>query len=176
MLHHALVLLGALSQAPIVAVVPAALEGSDVCLVVQTTGSHLCAENLGARPQILLFSEPSVGFRAARVLAPGERALFAVPEALASTFRMEAFDGSSLSGPSTGSISLDELRLRDGDTVFGVLDATGLALVGVDDAAIATIPTGPSLYATLTHVPAPIPSADRRPATRRIEKRPLPPV
>ncbi len=176
MLLPALALLGSLAQAPAPTPVPTALAGADVRLALQATPSYFVAENLCTAPQLLLFSEPTTGYRAARLLAPGERALFALPAGLAPSFRIEAFEGASPLGRSTGAFSLDDLREHGGDAVFGVDTAGGLTLVELRGGALAEVSTGPSLYQSSAHVPVPVPSADRRPPTRRIEKRPLPPV
>jgi hypothetical protein len=176
MLLYALALLGTLAQAPAPTAVPAALAGADVRLALQATTSYFVAENLCTAPQLLLFSEPISGYRAARLLAPRERALFALPAGLAPSFRLEAFEGGSPLGRSTGAFSLDDLREHGGDAVFGVAAEGGLTLVEVHRGTLAEVSTGPSLYPRIAHVPVPVPSADRRPPTRRIEKRPLPPV
>jgi hypothetical protein len=176
MLLTALALLGSLTQAPAPAALPAQLAARDVRIVVQASSSHLVAENHAATPQLLLFSEPSVGFRAARLLAPGERASFALPEGLAPGFRMEAFDGATPASRSTGSFAVDDVRAHTDTMIVGVGAEQRVALLFVEGAAEVELATGPSLYPALAHVPAPIPSVDRRPATRRIERRPLPPV
>lgn len=176
MLVTVLALLGSLAQAPAPIAVPTALAGADVRLALQATATCFVAENLCQSPQILLFCEPLAGYRAVRLLAPGERALFALPAGLAPSFRLEAFEGWSLLGRSTGAFSLDDLREHGGDAVFGIGGEGGLTLVEVGGGAPSELSTGPSLYPNIAHVPVPVPSADRRPATRRIEKRPLPPV
>jgi hypothetical protein len=176
MLLSVLALLGSLSQAPAATAVPIALAGSDVRLVLQATASYFVAENLCPTPQLLLFCEPTAGYRAARLLAPGERALFALPAGLAPSFRVEAFDGESPLGRSTGAFSLDDLRERGSAAIFGVGSESGLTLVDARSGGLEELQTGPSLYPRIAHVPVPVPSADRRPPTRRIERRPLPPV
>ncbi|MEZ6016371.1 MAG: hypothetical protein R3F49_14735 [Planctomycetota bacterium] len=184
MLLTALALISSFTQAPGPVELPAALAGADVRLVVQASWSHVSAENLGATPQLLLFSEPSVGFRSARKLAPGERVTFALPDSVAPTFRMEAFEGPTLRSASTGSFSLADLGAATGEAAFGVRHPHELQLVEVNGATLTRVATGTSLLPSATsgsatgaaHVPTPIPTEDRRPATRRIEKRPLPPV
>lgn len=176
MLLTALALLGSISQSPAPAALPPAIAARDVRLVVQASSTHLVAENLGAAPQLLLFSEPAVGFRAARFLAPGERATFPLPDGLATTFRLEAFEGPWPVTRSTGTFGVDDVRAAAGDVFVAIADERGLSLRHVRGGADEAVETGPSLYPGVAHVPAPIPSADRRPATRRIEKRPLPPV
>jgi hypothetical protein len=176
MLLPVLALLGSLAQAPAPMAVPTALEGAEVRLALQASASYFVAENLCAEPQLLLFCEPTVGYRAARLLAPGERAVFRLPAGLASSFRLEVFEGASPLGRSTGAFSLDELREHGGDAVFGVGGEHGLALVELRGGELSEVTTGPSLYPNIAHVPVPVPSADRRPPTRRIEKRPLPPA
>ena len=176
MLLTVLALLGSLAQAPAPTAVPTALTGADVRLALQATATYFVAENLSTAPQLLLFCEPTAGYRASRLLAPGERAVFALPAGLSPSFRLEAFEGGSPLGRSTGAFSLDDLREHGGDSVFGVADERGLSLLEVSGGTQNEVSTGPSLYPNIAHVPVPVPSADRRPATRRIEKRPLPPV
>jgi hypothetical protein len=175
MLLPVLALLGTLAQAPAPSTIPTALAGADVRIALQASTSCFVAENLGPEPQLLLFCEPTIGYRSARLLAPGERAVFALPAGLAPSFRIEAFGGGSPLDRSTGAFSLDDLR-EHGDAVFGVAGERGLALVEVQGDTLTELSTGPSLYPTIAHVPVPVPTADRRPPTRRIEKRPLPPV
>jgi hypothetical protein len=176
MLVSILALIGSLVQAPAATPIPAALEGSDVRLALQATASYFVAENLSSAPQLLLFCEPVAGYRAARLLAPGERAVFALPAGLAASFRVEAFEGESPLGRSTGAFSLDDLREHGSHSIFGVGAESALTLVEAGASGLSEVSTGPSLYPKIAHVPVPVPSADRRPPTRRIEKRPLPPV
>ena len=54
--------------------------------------------------------------------------------------------------------------------------ADGLRLVADSAEGLSDVGAGPSLYPAITHVPVPVPSADRKSPSKRIEKRPLPPV
>jgi hypothetical protein len=176
MLLPVLALIGSLAQAPAHSAVPTVLAEADVRIALQATTSYFVAENLCSSPLLLLFCEPTVGYRSARLLAPGERAVFALPAGLATSFRLEAFAGASPLDGSTGAFSLDDLREQGSDTIFGVAGESGLTLVDALGGELTEVTTGPSLYPNIAHVPVPVPSADRRPPTRRIEKRPLPPV
>jgi len=164
------------AHAPLPATLPLALVGQDLCVALQATASAFAVENLGLAPQLVLFEERSVGYRSARILGPRERVWFTVPDDVAPTLRMEAFEGLDPLGRSTGSFRLDDLRARGARAVFGVAGAGGLQLVADTADGLSAVEAGPSMYPGIAHVPVPVPSADRKGPSKRIEKRPLPPV
>ena len=174
----ALALLGSALQAPTLPPLPAVLRDAQVTVVLQATSTHFSASNLSGTPQLLLFSEPTSGFRASLWVVPGQHLLLSIPDG-AEGFLVEAFADALPSSPSTGSLSVDAMRgdlarpiwaRRHSDT----LEAVRVLANGIT---VETVDHGPSLLPMArAHVPAPIPSADRRKKNDKLEKRPLPPV
>lgn len=177
MLLPVLALLGSLVEAPAAPVAPAPLADAPVSLVLQASGTHFAARNVGGLPQLCWFHDPATGHRSALYLAPGAHLVVALPSELCETLRFEAFDGGWLGAPSAGSFTIGSLRSEGTSAVWCVREGGSVTAYRQSGTEVQAIEPGPSLFPELaTHVPAPIPSEDRRTRLHRLEKRSLPPV
>lgn len=179
MLLTALALTGAALQTPELPAIPEILATSDVTLVLDASGSHLAARNLGPAPQLLLFCQPTRGARAHVLLLPGQRLVVPIPEG-AEGFLLEALDGTTPDSPSSGSLAVDGLRADGVAPVWVRRVERALEVVrveGTEAPELTPVRTGPGLVRRMAaHVPAPVPTVDRKRTRDRLEKRPLPPV